>query len=133
MAASPYDVVGCDTLTFSRRLRVLALKRTLCFHEASTLFEQFLLQLRHLFGVERVDESLDCVLVFRMRIREHVIHCLRYLGFATFCALPIEPCKFSDAHLSSEHVDVFAVVRLDLSRVAHARLLFSGPTTVYKL
>src|ERR1700676_2479638 len=97
------------------------------------LFKQFPLQLRNLFGVVLVDESLDCILFFRLRVGERVIHGLRYLRFAILRALPVELREFANAHLSSEQFGVLLIVRLDLSRIAHMRLLFSGPTTVYKL
>src|SRR5260370_20848549 len=132
LGSRPFNLVVCDSPTFSRRLRDLALKRTLCIRQASALSEQLLLKLCELCGVKFLDGGLDLALLVRLWIRERVVHCLRYVRFAAFRALPVQPRKLSDGHLSSEHVDVFAIVRLDLRRITHVHLV-SGPTTAYKL
>jgi len=132
LGSRPFNLVVCDSPTFSRGLRDLALKRTLCIRQASALSEQLLLKPCELCGVKFLDAGLDLALLVGLWIRERVVHCLRYVRFAAFRALPVQPRKLSDAHLSSEHVDVFAIVRLDLRRITHVHLV-SGPMTAYKL
>src|ERR1700676_551751 len=93
LASCPCNLIGCDSPTFSRRFRDLDLKRTLCIRPASALSEQLLLQLGRLFGVESLDGGLDLALLVGLWIRERVVHCLRYVGFAAFRALPVQPRK----------------------------------------